>query len=144
MNVEFTAKKIKVEIVAFSTNYNRDDRPFKKFLATIARLEDEVLLESVLLVIENEEPFTQGMAGRILDEFCLISDIPLGTILDRVIENWDESVEALPFWFVDNYGREAVFSELYTRLAMPLTDIAKRNINTMKWWLTKPNARQWR
>ncbi|PTB98019.1 hypothetical protein C9994_00235 [Marivirga lumbricoides] len=115
MSMKISPKHIKEEILKCYLTPIGKDQQYAKMIHAIARAQE--------------------------NDLSPVSYIKLEEILDRVVSNWDKSVEDFPFWLADTYGKSEVIAEFNRRLNSQLTEKIKSNVNTMKWWLNKPNAR---
>lgn len=119
-----------------------EDLRIRQLIQILPKVEGQVIIEGIIRIFENEERtdsvYTdQKYAGRILKSLNPKTKDTLDSIMNRVLKNWNKSVEELPFWLKDNYGvenLEKAFDEIEKR---DLSSLESDKLQTMKWWLKK-------
>lgn len=106
-----TAEDIEDEIVKSSMKqgYLR----LRQFTNILSKVDDELIVEGVIKVFEKEGKAEssyreQEFAGIVLQELKPKSSKDLIDVILRTINNWDCSIEQLPFWFLENVARHKV------------------------------------
>jgi len=79
----------------------------------------------------------QEVAGRLLVAVRPECDRPLDDILRSTVSTWNVSVEQLPIYLRDRFGRDEVV-EAATRLASEYSAESReaRALGTVRWWIT--------
>lgn len=119
-----------------------EDLRIRQLIQILPKVEGQVIIEGIIRIFENEERtdsvYTdQKYTGRILKSLNPKTKDTLDSIMNRVLKNWNKSVEELPFWLKDNYGvenLEKAFDEIEKR---DLSSLESDKLQTMKWWLKK-------
>jgi hypothetical protein len=116
------------------------DLRIRQLIKILAKVNDEIIIEGVIEVIENEKRtekiyLDQKNAGRILKELNPKTDSNAELILNRILKNWNKSVEEIPFWLRDNYGIETLKNIFSILSDKNLTELELDKLKTMKWWL---------
>jgi hypothetical protein len=97
----------------------------------------EIVAEGVIRVLEKgggNDSYSQDQefAGKVLENINPKSQKDAVEVLQRVLQNWNKSVEQFPFWLRNNYGIDKL-KEVFAELE--LNEIEKDKLNTIKWWL---------
>ena len=133
-----TADDIESEILISSDKSKElGDLRIRQLIKILPRVNSEIIVEGVIRIFENGNSVEsnlqdQEFAGKVLEDINPESKKDLNEILQRVLKNWDKSVEQFPFWLRDNYGvnkLKETFSEL------ELSDYEEDKLKTIKWWL---------
>jgi len=116
------------------------DLRIRQLIKILAKVNYEIIIEGVIEVIENEKRtekiyLDQKNAGRILKELNPKTDSNAELILNRILKNWNKSVEEIPFWLRDNYGIETLKNIFSILSDKNLTELELDKLKTMKWWL---------
>ncbi len=77
----------------------------------------------------------QELAGKLLFLLKPELNLELAPLIEGALENWNVSVEELPFYFRDIFGIELVSSAINSINICELNELQKNGIKTMKWWL---------
>lgn len=82
----------------------------------------------------------QEIAGRLLIALCPKCYRSLDDVLCSIAPGWDASVEQLPLYLADVFGRDVVV-EAATRLEgeFPAGSREALALSTIRWWLTGRN-----
>ncbi|WP_256014203.1 hypothetical protein [Desertivirga xinjiangensis] len=130
MKYPITAKDVKNEILISSDSSG--DLRIKQLITILANAASEIIVEGVIRVIETEgRPNSfrdQELAAQILAEVKPKTPKSLDEVLKRALKNWNKSVKQFLLWLQEDYGVEALNTELQQSQE---TD----KVNTMKWWL---------
>ena len=137
MKLPETSEDVQTEILISSDKARElGDLRIRQLIKILPKVDSEVIIEGVIKVFETEgrpdKYQDQEFAGRVLRTIKPKSQKDLKDFLKRTLDNWDKSVEELPFWFRDNYGLDKVkdtFDEI------ELTENQKDKLKTMKFWL---------
>jgi hypothetical protein len=138
MKLPQTPEDLKTEILTSSDNADElGDLRIRQLIKILAAVDSEIIVEGVIKVFEIENRpdklyQDQQFAGTILRAINPKSQKDLKGFLKRTLDNWDKSVEELPFWFRDNYGLEKV-KEAFNKVDW--TESQKEKLETMKFWL---------
>lgn len=116
------------------------DLRIRQLIQILSKTENHVIIEGVIKVFENENRLDsiymdQKYAGMILKNIKPETKENIEFLLNRVLKNWNKSIEELPFWFKDNYGIEKLkkaFSQIESK---SLSEIELDKLKTMKWML---------
>ena len=114
MKLPKTSDDIKSEILNSSDKRDQlGDQRLLQLIQFLNNIDHEIIVEGVMKVFENTDRPNmtfqdQEFAGQILQKIKPKSKKDLTELLTRTLENWDKSVEQLPFWFCDNYGIDFV------------------------------------
>jgi|GEM_PF-2094047 len=116
------------------------DLRMRQFIQILPKVHDEIIVEGIISIFENKNRdntiyVDQKYAGLILKTLQPTTTIDLAVILNRIIENWNKSVEELPFWLRDNYDIETLKKTFFKIENKNLSQLATDKINTMKWLL---------
>ncbi|WKL47946.1 hypothetical protein Q1W71_23735 [Flavobacterium pectinovorum] len=116
------------------------DLRIRQLIKILAKVNDEIIIEGVIEVVENEKRtekiyLDQKNAGRILKELNPKTDSNAELVLNRILKNWNKSVEEIPFWLRDNYGIETLKNVFSILSDKNLTELELDKLKTMKWWL---------
>jgi len=114
-------------------------RPREVSLA-LEKLGEEVVFDALYGVFldksRGERHFSdQEIAGKMLFELQPKIDRELKPLVRDCLENWNLSVEELPFYFRDVFGKESlelVVNQIET--SEVLTEYESRAIKTIRWW----------
>lgn len=137
MKLPETSEDVKTEILISSDKVNElGDLRIRQLIKILPKVDSEIIIEGVIKVFETEDRpdkyQDQEFAGRVLRTINPKSQKDLGDFLKRTLDNWDKSIEELPFWFRDNYGLDKV-EETFDKVE--LTENQKDKLKTMKFWL---------
>ncbi|RPD43410.1 hypothetical protein [Paracnuella aquatica] len=133
-----TADDVEREILISSDKYKEvRDLRIRQLIHILPKVNSEVVVEGVIRVFEkgggaNTYSQDQEFAGKVLESINPETQRHPTEVLQRVLKNWDKSVEQFPFWLRDNYGIDKL-KEAFAELE--LTEIEKDKLNTIKWWL---------
>jgi hypothetical protein len=95
----------------------------------------------MVFLAESSQPFPQQeLAGKLLFILKPKVILELAPVIERALENWDVSVEELPFYFRDVFGIESVSVSLGSISANEINEVQRKNLETMKWWLRLPKS----
>ncbi|MEM0576117.1 hypothetical protein [Flavobacterium polysaccharolyticum] len=116
------------------------DLRIRQFVNILDKVNDEIIISGVIKIFQNtKRPNTeyvdQKNAGKILYRIKPKTEIDLILILKATIENWNKSVEELPFWLKENYGITLLKNKLAEFENQNLNDTEFEKLKTMKWWL---------
>jgi hypothetical protein len=133
-----TADDIESEILISSDKSKElGDLRIRQLIKILPKVNSEIIVEGVIRIFENGKSVEsnsqdQEFAGKVLEDINPESKKDLNEILQRVLKNWDKSVEQFPFWLRDNYGVNKL-KETFAELE--LSDYEEDKLKTIKWWL---------
>ncbi|MDH4460585.1 MAG: hypothetical protein QE277_04125 [Flectobacillus sp.] len=133
-----TADDIESEILISSDKSKElGDLRIRQLIKILSKVNSEIIVEGVIRIFEIEKSVEsnsqdQEFAGKVLEKINPESKKDLKEILQRVLKNWDKSVEQFPFWLRDNYGVNKL-KETFADLE--LSDYEADKLKTIKWWL---------
>ena len=79
----------------------------------------------------------QEIAGKILVELQPPCSLALDEVLHAVAPNWNVSIEQLPYYLVEQFGKKAVASTAKSvRKAYAPESCEARALGTVVWWIT--------
>lgn len=112
----------------------------RQLIKVISDTNDEIIIEGILKVFEGKNNRLtiyedQKNAGLILKTLNPKTKMSAESILHRVLENWNKSVEELPFWLRQNYGNETLKRTIIAIENQKLSTIEEDKLQTLKWWL---------
>jgi hypothetical protein len=72
--------------------------------------------------------------------------VPCKEALRALFGNWDVSIEEVPWYLRDAFGRQRVLEVIMELLAEPLSDLQVRRLRTVGYWLGVPESERssWR
>lgn len=116
------------------------DLRIRQLIQILSKVKHHLIIEGILKVFENENRFDsiymdQKYAGMILKSIKPKTEETIEFLLNRVLKNWNKSIEELPFWLKDNYGIEKLkkaFSQIESK---SLSEIELDKLKTMKWMI---------
>jgi hypothetical protein len=116
------------------------DLRIRQLINILDKVNDEIIISGIIKIFKNtKRPNTeyvdQKYAGKILNLIKPKTDIDLIIILKATAENWNKSVEELPFWLKENYGITLLKNKLVEFENQNLNDIESEKLKIMKWWL---------
>jgi hypothetical protein len=138
-----TAEDVEQEILVSLYKYKElGDLRIRQLMRILPKVNPEIVIEGVIRVLEkgggtDTNSQDQEFAGMILEGINPKSQKDPAKVLQRVLQNWDKSVEQFPFWLKDNYGIDKL-KEAFAELE--LNEIEKDKLNTIKWWLQQKEA----
>ena len=138
MNFPETADDIESEILISSDKSKElGDLRIRQLIKILPKVNSEIIVEGVIRIFEigksvESNSQDQEFAGKVLEDINPTSKKDLKEILQRVLKNWDKSVEQFPFWLRDNYGVNKL-KETFADLE--LSDYEADKLKTIKWWL---------
>jgi hypothetical protein len=95
----------------------------------------------MVFLTESPQPFPQQeLAGKLLFILKPKVNLELAPVIECVLENWDVSVEELPFYFRDIFGIELVSASIGSIGSNEMNEVQRKNLETMKWWLRLPKS----
>lgn len=133
-----TADEVEREILTSSDKYKElGDLRIRQLIHILPKVNPEIVVEGVIRVLEKgggADTYSQDQefAGKVLESIKPKSQKNPTEVLQRVLKNWDKSVEQFPFWLRDNYGIDKLketFSEL------ELVEVESDKLRIIKWWL---------
>ncbi len=133
-----TADDIESEILISSDKSKElGDLRIRQLIKILPKVNSEIIVEGVIRIFEIRKSVEsnsqdQEFAGKVLEKINPESKKDLKEILQRVLKNWDKSVEQFPFWLRDNYGVNKL-KETFADLE--LSDYEADKLKTIKWWL---------
>lgn len=133
-----TADDIVSEILISSAKSKElGDLRIRQLIKILPKVNSEIIVEGVIRIFETGKSVEsnsqdQEFAGKVLENINPESRKDLKEILQRVLKNWDKSVEQFPFWLRDNYG---VNKLKHTFADLELSDCEADKLKTIKWWL---------
>lgn len=90
----------------------------------------------MVFLSESSQAFAQQeLAGKLLFILKPKLSLELAPLIEGVLENWNVSVEELPYYFRDVFGIELVSTAIECINADELNELQQKNLETMKWWL---------
>jgi len=92
-------------------------------------------LYGVFKSIPSQDYMSQELAGKILSKVMPRLYLDLVPLIKGVLENWNVSIEQLPFYFRDLCGIEVVAKAIERIDSAELNANQKNSLETMKWWL---------
>lgn len=141
MTFPITSEDVKNEILKSVDKIDKiGDLRIRQLIKILTKVNDKIIIEGVIEVFENEKRkekiyLDQKNAARILKELNPKTDTNIELILNRILKNWNKSVEEIPFWLRDNCGIETVKKAFSTLRNKNLTELELDKVNTMQWWL---------
>jgi hypothetical protein len=138
-----TAEDVEQEILVSSYKYKElGDLRIRQLMRILPKVNPEIVIEGVIRVLEkgggtDTNSQNQEFAGMVSEGINPKSQKDPAKVLQRVLQNWDKSVEQFPFWLRDNYGIDKL-KEAFAELE--LNEIEKDKLNTIKWWLLQKEA----
>ncbi|MBE8723538.1 hypothetical protein [Flavobacterium hungaricum] len=116
------------------------DLRIRQLIQILSKVKHDLIIEGILKVFENENRLDsiyidQKYAGMILKSIKPKTEENMEFLLNRVLKNWNKSIEELPFWFKDNYGIEKVKKAFSKVESTPLSEIELDKLKTMQWML---------
>ena len=133
-----TAEDVEQEILVSSHKYRElGDLRIRQLIHLLPKVNSEIVVEGVIRVFEKgggADTYCQDQefAGKVLESINPKTQKDSVEVLQRVLKNWDKSVEQFPFWLRDNYGIDTLKK---TFVELELTEIEKDKLKTIKWWL---------
>jgi len=133
-----TADDVEREILISSSKYKElRDLRIRQLIHILPKVDSEIIVEGVIRVLEtgggaDKSSEDQEFAGKVLESIKPKSQRDVKEVLQRVLYNWDKSVEQFPFWLRDNYGIEKL-KETFPELK--LNEVENDKLKTIKWWL---------
>ncbi len=134
----------KMDEAAIKTElYAALDRPngwqaIQHLVRKLRKCETTILRDALLSVFEDESPerfAAQEVAGGILWLLRPPYDRDISSDLNRLLPNWDVSVEELPWYLAEAAGIDAVRTAAKARLVAELSDDTKKRLETVLFWL---------
>ena len=141
MKIPKTSEDVKNEILESVDKLDKiGDLRIRQLIKVLTKVNDQIIIKGVIEVFENEKRIEkiyedQKNAGIILKELNPKTEINVELILNRILKNWNKSVEEIPFWLRDNYGIDNLKKAFSAMESENLTELELDKINTMKWWL---------
>ncbi len=141
MKIPKTSEDVKNEILESVDKLDKiGDLRIRQLIKVLTKVHDQMIIQGVIEVFENEKRIEkiyedQKNAGIILKELNPKTEINVELILNRILKNWNKSVEEIPFWLRDNYGIDNLKKAFSAMESENLTELELDKINTMKWWL---------
>nr|WP_294932390.1 hypothetical protein [uncultured Flavobacterium sp.] len=116
------------------------DLRIRQLIKILDKVNDEIIISGIIKIFKNtKRPNTEYVdrkyAGKILNRMKPKTEMDLILILKATIENWNKSVEELPFWLKENYGIVLLKYKLAEFENQDLNDIESEKLKTIKWWL---------
>jgi len=96
-------------------------------------------LYDVFLTVSGQDYESQGLAGKLLFRVKPKLYLELVPLLTNILENWNVSVEELPFYFRDLCGINVVAKAIGSINTADLNETQLNGLDTMKWWLRLTN-----
>jgi hypothetical protein len=133
-----TADDVEREILISSDKYkDLSDLRIRQLIHILPKVDSEVVVEGVIRVFEkgggaNTYSQDQEFVGKVLESINPETQRHPTEVLQRVLKNWDKSVEQFPFWLRDNYGIDKL-KEAFAELE--LCEVEQDKLETIKWWL---------
>ena len=141
MNKPKTPEDLENEIYISVDKINQiGDLRIRQLIRNLSDVKDEIIIEGIIKVFENRNRINslytdQKNAGIILQTINPTTTITANIIILRIIENWNKSVEELPFWLKDNYGIKTLKKVILELENQELTILQLDKLHTLKWWL---------
>lgn len=141
MKIPRTSEDVKNEIFESVDKLDKiGDLRIRQLTKILHKVNDQIIIEGIIEVFENEKRIEklyvdQKNAGIILQKLNLRTEVNVELILNRILKNWNKSVEEIPFWLRDNYGIDTLTKAFSKLKSENLTELELDKINTMKWWL---------
>jgi hypothetical protein len=138
MKLPQTPEDVKTEILISSDKSDKlGDLRIRQLIKIMATVDSKIIVEGIIKVFEIENRpdklyQDQEFAGTIVRTINPKSQKDLEGFLKRTLDNWDKSVEELPFWFRDNYGLEKV-KNTFNKVGW--AESQRDKLETMKFWL---------
>lgn len=110
----------------------------KQLSFSLAKVDSEEVfygLYEVFKSIPGQDYMSQELAGKILFKVRPRLHLDLIPIIQGVLNNWNVSVEQLPYYFRDLCGIEVVAQAIERIDIAELNEKQKNSLETMKWWL---------
>jgi hypothetical protein len=131
--------EIKELIVERANKYGPNNpQQIKQLSLSLAKADPEEVfygLDEVFKSIPGQDYMSQELAGKILFKVRPRLYLDLVPLITGILENWNVSVEQLPFYFRDLCGIEVVAKAIENIDTAELNEIQKNSLETMKWWL---------
>jgi isocitrate dehydrogenase kinase/phosphatase len=113
-----TPEDIKQEIYLSIDKYdNALNQRYRQFKKILQQVDDKLVTEGLIRVFADktrgERTYQeQTFAGKLLYELKPDTDLSLTDILERVLDNYNLSIEELPFYLADKFGLTYVNDKL--------------------------------
>jgi hypothetical protein len=92
-------------------------------------------LYEVFITVPGQDFESQELAGKLLYRVKPKLYLELVPLITNVLENWNVSVEELPFYFRDLCGIDVVSKAISAINTSGLNETELKSLDTMKWWL---------
>jgi hypothetical protein len=141
MKLPKTSDEIEHEIYLSSDKFEdiRDLR-IRQLIKILKNVPDEIIIEGLIKIFEGHQReskwyIDQEFSGKVLENIKPKSINDATGLLKRVLKNWDKSIEQLPNWFKENYGRDRIMRALQDIENSGISNLEKDKISTMKYWI---------
>ena len=123
-----------------------DEQRFRQWTDILGCRPDAEVFDALYSVFTNPDRdrtryLDQEYAGRLLFAVAPDCSVDPGSTIRKVLAMWDLSIEQLPWYFEEVLGTEAlraIFAEIDT---MALSEMERRALETMRYWLRATNRR---
>jgi hypothetical protein len=126
------------KVIESATRYGaRNPQQYKLLVAQLKKYAPEAVFDGLLQVFsEGPSEFeVQELAGVLLKEVAPVSSFDLEAALLSVKENYNLSVEQLPFHLVKIHGKDATTIAIKRLLSVTQSEKSRRSLETMLWWI---------
>jgi hypothetical protein len=122
-----------------------DWQSLRHLMLKLKKQNSDTVLDALLSIFFLSNSFRyQVAAGGILWKLKPKYKRNLREDIKRTLQNWNVSVEELPWYFAEMNGIETVRDEVKSILEESLEEIAKRRAETYLYWLSAKNREEFR
>ncbi|TQV72919.1 hypothetical protein FLL45_15755 [Aliikangiella marina] len=112
----------------------------RRLMNKLKKLDENIVVEGLLSVFfddsRGEKKFKdQTMAGGLLIKLMPKYDRNLREDILRSLDNWNLSVEELPWYLAEKVGRDEVLREVESIAESSLSEVARKTLDTYVYWL---------
>jgi hypothetical protein len=134
-------EEIYCRVVSIAERFGPDNtQEFKLLSSQLIKCESTEVLAGLLLVFSRSDPLEsndqkQELAGRLLETINPSSPLDLDEALPPLLHAYELSIEQLPRYLADWFGKETVVQALRrfeSKASDPRSNAAAK---TMRWWL---------
>ena len=112
------------------------DLRMRQLAMILLKVDDKIVLEGLIQLIETKEDFReQECCGLIFEKVDPKPDFKLDYFLKRILENWNKSIEQIPFWVKRQYHLEEVKKGIQDFEKNDLSEVERDKLKTLRWWI---------
>ena len=124
---------------------DRNPQQFKHLTSRLQKVPQSELAHGLLQVfMQGSAPpkgsAAQELAGRLLVELRPKAELDLKAVLSAALPRYELSVEQFPQYLGSRFGLDQVLTELEALAGGQLSEQERRSLQTMQFWLGRPNA----